>query len=97
MDQMSNLSWIFLWFEAISRLNINLEKSSVLSVGDVEDLDVLARELGCRTGSLPTTYLGLPLGVHRDSTGVWDGVEERFMKMLAIWKRQYISKGANLP
>ena len=27
---------------------------------------------------------------------VWDGVEERFRKKLAIWKRLYISKGGRL-
>ena len=43
--------------------------------------------------SLPTTYLGLPLGAHYNSFVVWDGVEERFLKHLAMWKRQYISKG----
>ena len=26
----------------------------------------------------------------------WDGVEERFHKRLALWKRQYISKGRRL-
>ena len=75
-DQMANLSWILLWFEAISGLTINLEKSLVLPVGDVEDLEGLARELGCQSRSLPTTYLGLPLGVSRNSMIVWDGVEE---------------------
>ena len=36
---MENLSWIFVWFEAISGLNINLEKSSIMAVGCVEDLE----------------------------------------------------------
>ena len=35
---LAHLSWILLWFEAISGLNINLEKSSVMLVGSVEDL-----------------------------------------------------------
>ena len=73
-----------------------MEKSSILLVGNVEDLDVLALELGCKTETLPTTYLGLPLGMCRNSTAVWDGVEERFKKKLAIWKKQYISKGGRL-
>ena len=75
-EQMAHLSWFLLWFEALSGLNINLEKSYVLC--------------------LPTTYLGLPLGMRRNSTYVWDGVEERFKKKLAIWKRQYISKWGKL-
>ena len=56
----------------------------------------LARELGCSTGTLPTTYLGLPLGMCRNWNFAWDGVEERFLKKLATWKRQHISKGVRL-
>ena len=66
-EQLAYLSWVLLWFEAISGLKINLEKSSILSVGKVENLEDLAVELGCRKGKLPTTYLGFPLGVKRKS------------------------------
>ena len=44
-------------------------------------------------GSLPSTYLDLPLGAPFKLVTVWDGVEERFRRRLAMWKRQYISKG----
>ena len=47
-------------------------------------------------GGLPSCYLGLPLGPPFKSKVVWDGVEERFRKRLAMWKRQYISKGGRL-
>ena len=30
-------------------------------LGEVENLDVLAFELGCKVGALPSSYLGLPL------------------------------------
>ena len=93
---MANLSWILLWFEAIYGLNINLEKSLILPMGNVEDIEGLARELGCQYGTLLATYLGLTLGVRHNSASVWDGVEERFRKRLAIWKSQYISKGGRL-
>ena len=36
-DQMAYLSWIFAWFEALSRLRISLDKSSLLPVGRVEN------------------------------------------------------------
>ena len=65
-DQLAYLSWILLWFEAIFGLKINLDKSSILSIGDVVNLDVLASEMGC-IGVLPSTYLGLPLGTRRNS------------------------------
>ncbi|WJZ97251.1 hypothetical protein VitviT2T_015870 [Vitis vinifera] len=79
-----------------SGLKINLEKSELIPVGRVHDIEGLALELGCKVGGLPPCYLGLPLGVPFNSLAVWDGVEERFCKRLAMWKRQYISKGGRL-
>ena len=46
MVEMVHLSWILLWFKAISGLRINLEKSTVMAVGGVENLEDLALELG---------------------------------------------------
>ncbi|RVW78847.1 Transposon TX1 uncharacterized 149 kDa protein [Vitis vinifera] len=74
-DQMAILSWLLMWFEAISGLSINLNKSETLPVGKVENAEVLASELGCKVGSLPSTYLELPLGAPHKSMAVWDGVE----------------------
>ena len=52
-DQLAYLNWILLCFEVISGMKINLEKSLILSVGNVQNLDELAFELGCRTRALP--------------------------------------------
>ena len=76
-EQMAFLSWLLMWFEAIFGLSINLNKSEILPVGRVEKVEVLTSELGCKVGSLPSTYLGLPLGAPHKSVAVWDGVEER--------------------
>ena len=59
-------------------------------------MDSLALDLGCKVGTLPSSYLGLPLGAPHNSVTVWDGIEERFRKRLALWKRQYISKGGRI-
>nr|CAN69557.1 hypothetical protein VITISV_000928 [Vitis vinifera] len=53
----------------------------------------VAAVIGCKVSVLPTTYLGLSQGVAHNSVVAWDGVKERFRKRLAMWKRQYISKG----
>ena len=89
-EQLVYLNWILMWFKALFGLKINLSKSALLPVGSVVNLESLALELGCKVGCLPTTFLGLPLGAKHNSTRVWDGVEEKF---IALWKRQYISKG----
>ncbi|RVW85679.1 Transposon TX1 uncharacterized 149 kDa protein [Vitis vinifera] len=95
-EQVSALSWVLAWFEAASGLRINLDKSVLIPVGEVEDIEELAVELGCKIGMLPTVYLGLPLGAHHKAVSIWDGVEERMRKRLAQWKRQYISKGGRI-
>ncbi|RVW47057.1 putative ribonuclease H protein [Vitis vinifera] len=81
---------------AASGLRINLAKSEIILVGEVEEIHELVVELGCRVGSLPSHYLGLPLGVPNRATSMWDGVEERVRRRLALWKRQYISKGGRI-
>ncbi|RVW91675.1 LINE-1 reverse transcriptase-like [Vitis vinifera] len=80
-DQMTYLSWLLMWFEALSGLRINLDKSEILPVGRVENLELLALEIGCKVGRLPTSYLGIPLGANHKSVAVWDGVEERAISL----------------
>ncbi|RVW45101.1 putative ribonuclease H protein [Vitis vinifera] len=95
-DEMTYLSWLLMWFEACSGLRINLEKSEMIPVGRVLNIEGLALELRCKVGGIPSSYLGMPLGAAFNSLAVWDGVEERFRRRLAMWKRQYISKGGRL-
>ena len=93
---MTYLCSVLMWFEALSGLKINLEKSELISFGNVSNVEVLAYELGCKVGCLPSTYLRMPLGVRFKSAIVWGGVEERYRKRLGMWKRYYISKGGRV-
>lgn len=95
-DQLAHLSWLLMKFKAIFGLKINLDKSEILPVGRVENLEELALELGCKVGTLPSSYLKLPLGVLYKSMAAWDRVEVRFRRRLATWKRQYIFKRGRL-
>ena len=67
-----------MWFEAVSGLKINLNKSEIIPIRLVANGEELASELGCKVGSLPASYLSLPLGAKHKALGVWDSVEERF-------------------
>ena len=49
-------------FQAFTGLKVNVGKSEIVSVGEVNNLDALANILHCRVGSLPMKYLGMPLG-----------------------------------
>lgn len=48
-------------FESVSGLKINLQKSEIILVDEVENVEMLAANLECSVGSLPSTYLVLPL------------------------------------
>ena len=49
-------------------------------MGEVEDVEVLALELGYKFGEILSSYLGFPLGTSHGVVVVWDGVEERYRK-----------------
>ncbi|RVW51618.1 hypothetical protein CK203_066866 [Vitis vinifera] len=63
---------------------------------EVEGVNEMAAEIGCRVGQLPAVYLGLPLRASNKAISVWDGVEEKVRRRLALWKRQYTSKGGRI-
>ena len=54
----------------MSGLRINLNKSEIIPIGHVVNVEELALELGCGVGSLPTSYLGLPPGANHKALGV---------------------------
>ncbi|RVW96465.1 Transposon TX1 uncharacterized 149 kDa protein [Vitis vinifera] len=96
-EEASNSSWLdFGVVEAASSLRINLAKSELIPVGEIEDIEEMVVELGCKVGDFPVKYLGLPLGAHHKALSMWDGVEERTRRRLALWKRHYLSKGGRI-
>jgi hypothetical protein len=76
-EQIQHLRCIFLCFEAASGLRINLGKSEIVPIGEIEDVEGLAQLLGCRVASLPMTYLGLLLGASYKAVSIWNGVIEK--------------------
>ena len=67
--------------------NQSTDKSKIILVETVENVETLVLELGCKVGALPSSYLGLSLGAPHKPMAVWDGVEETFPKRQALWKR----------
>ena len=93
---MTFLCWLLMWFKAISGLRANFDKSELIPIGRIENVEDLAEELGCKVGRLSSAYLGMSLGAPFKSAAAWNGIKERFRNRLAMWKWQYISnEGAN--
>ncbi|CAN4122517.1 unnamed protein product [Withania somnifera] len=81
-QQVQHLNLNLMVFESISGLHINMLKSKVYLVNKVFNLNELADILSCSTGTLPTTYLGLPLGTKFKSTDIWN----RRTTWVGAWK-----------
>ena len=70
----------------------NVLKSEMVPIGAVPNVHVLVEFLGCRIGSLPMTYLGMPLGASYKSPIVWNSILERIEHKLAGWKKMYLCR-----
>ena len=90
------LHLILSWFEILLGLKINLDKSELVPLGVVPNFEMLVDALGCKQGSLPMKYLGLPLGAKWKDRAVWNPIIEKVERRLAGWKRLYLSKGGRL-
>ncbi|RVW59539.1 putative ribonuclease H protein [Vitis vinifera] len=91
-DQLTYLSWLLMWFEAVSGLRINLEKSELIPVGRVESMDDLAGILAVVWVVFQPPIWGCPwvLLLSQLQFGmVWKSAFEEG----TMWKRQYLSKG----
>lgn len=62
LDHILHLRCLFLCFEAILGLKINLAKLELVPIGNVNNVEVLARIFKFRVSSSPMKYLGLLLG-----------------------------------
>ena len=96
LDQILFLHMILIWFEVVSSLNINLGKSKLVLVGVVHNFDLLLNVLGCKQGTLPMKYLGLPLEAKFKDKTIWNPILEKIEQRLVGWKRLYLSEGGRV-
>jgi hypothetical protein len=95
-EQLLHLRMVLSYFEAVTGLGVNMAKSELVPMGQVLNLSLLADILCCRIGSLPMSYLGLPLGASFKASSVWNPILEKVERRLAGWKKLYLSKGERL-
>jgi hypothetical protein len=76
---------LFLSFEAVLGLNVNLAKSKLVPIGNVDNVNGLIGILGCGVASLPLKYFGLPL----KAKSIWDKVIEKIEHQLTSWKMMH--------
>ena len=70
--------------------------SELVPVGVVHNIDLLLNVLGCKQGTLPMKYLGLPLGAKFKDKTIWNPILEKMERRLTSWKCLYLSRGGRV-
>ena len=95
-EQLLSIRLVLSCFQAFMGLKVNIGKSEIVPVGEVNNLDALANILHCRVGSLPMKFLGMSLESSFKTTSIWNPLLEKMESKLFGWKRLYLSKGGRL-
>lgn len=95
-DHVHSLCALFVCYEVVLGLKLNMAKSVLVLVGTVDNVGDLAGILGCGTSSLPLKYLSLPLGACFKAKSIWDCIVEKIEYRLVGWKMMYLSKGGRV-
>ncbi|GLU22472.1 hypothetical protein SLE2022_385450 [Rubroshorea leprosula] len=85
------------WFEIMSGLRINFNKSVLIGINvDETWISMAASALNCKAGKTPFIYLGLPVGGNPHRHSFWKPVIEKFRSKLASWKGKLLSIGGRI-
>jgi hypothetical protein len=74
LAQLRYLRSLFLLYEVASGLMVNLTKSNLIPIGNVQQVGSLAGMFECGVTTLSMKYLGLPLGASYKAKHIWDGI-----------------------
>jgi hypothetical protein len=84
-------------FEMVSGLKVNFWKSSFMGVNvSHEFLNLASTFLNCRVGSIPFTYLGLPVGANPRRIATWEPLILSLRKRLGCWTNRFLSLGGRI-
>jgi hypothetical protein len=92
-----NMKPILCVFEQLSGLKINFHKSEIFCFEKAKDEEEQYKQIfGCKAGSLPFNYLGIPIHYRRLLNKEWNPVEHRFERKLGCWQGKLLSYGDRL-
>lgn len=95
-DNLWALKAILRGFEMVSGLKVNFHKSIYGLNVSVYFLSAASSFLCCKVGSLPFTYLGLPIGENHRKVSGWQPVVDLLRRRLARWKGRHLSLGGGI-
>lgn len=86
--------WLMKGFEALSGININLDKTEFFPINlPRTEAQLLASVFGCKIGTFPFKYLGLPLHYKKLMNKDWDYILKKWDNKLQSWHSNLISIG----
>lgn len=88
-----HLRCIFLCFQAVSGLKINLNKSELARIGGRSDAGPFTRILGCKEVKFLFKYLGVPFGTKYKDLTTWELIINKFENSLMVGKKVFFSRG----
>ena len=97
IEQAKNLKILLCVFEKLSGHNINFHKSGLFCLGEAKARTLeYVQIFGCKEGTFPFKYLGIPMNPNRIASKDWGHTEERIQKKLRSWKGKLLSTGGRL-
>jgi hypothetical protein len=97
IEKARNLKLILCAFEELFGLKINFHKSEIFCFGEAKEVEHTYSQLfGCKVGSYPFKYLGIPMQVTKLKNVDWNVLLERIEKKLSSWKGKHLSVGGRL-
>jgi len=88
---------VLVLFEKMFGLKVNFNKSQLVGVNvSTSWLSKAAVALGCKVGSVPFVYLGLPIGGNARRLAFWEPLLNRINSRLSSWSSKHLSFGGRL-
>ena len=89
-----NIKLLLYVFELMSGLKINYSKSEIFLIGgDNNIVETYVEMFGCRVGTLPLLYLGMPVSFRCIGNSDLEYVDERCVRKLDAWQGNAASSG----
>ncbi|XP_016173726.1 uncharacterized protein LOC107616260 [Arachis ipaensis] len=96
-ETVRNYMRLLRYFEMMSGLSINFEKSNLIPVNCSQEwVNRMCQLLGCQEAALPVRYLGINLGANPQLVKIWKPVIDKVEEKLSLWKAKVLSKAGKL-
>ena len=77
VEQILHVRMLLLCFQVVTDLKVNVQKSEMVSIEEVNNVHALTEILGSRFGTLPMSYLGMLLGASNKSLPIYNFILEK--------------------